>query len=190
MLVPVKKIGSDEILYYVDKNTGDIKENKEIMEVKPTVTFEYIVDAKTGDLKLIVPENMEFILNSNEVILRDKKPKYPKTYEECCKILNTCCTMPSRPGYKQGLFSKFQELIICRDAYWKFLTDWWEYPEGWKPNFKDGTMKYTIECHANIIIDCGNDMTQNVILVFPTKEMRDAFYENFKDLIEECKVFL
>ena len=32
--------------------------------------------------------------------------------------------------------------------------------------------------------------SDNVILAFPTKEMRDAFYENFKDLIEECKVFL
>ena len=30
----------------------------------------------------------------------------------------------------------------------------------------------------------------NSILVFPTKEMRDAFYENFKDLIEECKELL
>jgi hypothetical protein len=30
----------------------------------------------------------------------------------------------------------------------------------------------------------------NRILVFPTEEMRDAFYENFKDLIEKCKKFL
>ena len=30
----------------------------------------------------------------------------------------------------------------------------------------------------------------NVILTFPTEEMRDAFYENFKDLIEGCKELL
>ena len=30
----------------------------------------------------------------------------------------------------------------------------------------------------------------NHILSFPTEEMRDAFYENFKDLIELCKEFL
>jgi hypothetical protein len=28
------------------------------------------------------------------------------------------------------------------------------------------------------------------ILAFPTEEMRDAFYENFKYLIEECKELL
>jgi hypothetical protein len=28
------------------------------------------------------------------------------------------------------------------------------------------------------------------LLVFPTSEMRDAFYENFKELIEECKELL
>ena len=27
-------------------------------------------------------------------------------------------------------------------------------------------------------------------LAFPTEEMRDAFYENFKELIEECKELL
>ena len=36
---------------------------------------------------------------------------------------------------------------------------------------------------ANIIID-------NRILAFPTKEMRDAFYDNFKELIEMCKELL
>ena len=28
------------------------------------------------------------------------------------------------------------------------------------------------------------------ILTFPTKDMQDAFYENFKDLIEQCKELL
>jgi len=30
----------------------------------------------------------------------------------------------------------------------------------------------------------------NKILVFPTVEMRDAFYENFNELIEKCKKLL
>ena len=30
----------------------------------------------------------------------------------------------------------------------------------------------------------------NKILVFPTIEMRDAFYDNFKELIENCKELL
>ena len=31
---------------------------------------------------------------------------------------------------------------------------------------------------------------QHCLLVFPTKEMRDTFYKNFKDLIEQCKELL
>ena len=30
----------------------------------------------------------------------------------------------------------------------------------------------------------------NIILTFPTEEMRDTFYENFKELIEQCKELL
>ena len=33
-------------------------------------------------------------------------------------------------------------------------------------------------------------LESNTILAFPTKEMRDAFYENFEDLIENCKELL
>ena len=36
----------------------------------------------------------------------------------------------------------------------------------------------------------GKWYTDNKILAFPTEEMRDAFYENFKDLIEQCKELL
>jgi hypothetical protein len=32
--------------------------------------------------------------------------------------------------------------------------------------------------------------TNNTILAFPTEEMRDEFYENFKYLIEQCKELL
>lgn len=31
---------------------------------------------------------------------------------------------------------------------------------------------------------------QQCVLTFPTEEMRDIFYENFKDLIETCKELL
>ena len=31
---------------------------------------------------------------------------------------------------------------------------------------------------------------RNVILAFPTDEMRDAFYENFNELIGSCKELL
>ena len=61
----------------------------------------------------------------------------------------------------------------------------------WAPDYSDTLqIKYTI-CYIN-----GNKISrslstlESVPLSFPKEEMRDAFYENFKDLIEQCKDFL
>lgn len=112
------------------------------------------------------------------------KPTYPKTYEECCKILGLKDEVPTtNMWYKMGLILDFYELIICRDAYWEIAEDW-------KPDWinPDNTY-YTIMVKCNEICK-SQGHRHNTILVFPTPEMRDAFYENFKDLIEQCKELL
>lgn len=48
---------------------------------------------------------------------------------------------------------------------------------------------FTIHTFNNEIVKSGTSH-RNAILAFPTEEMRDAFYENFKDLIENCKELL
>lgn len=110
------------------------------------------------------------------------KPQYPKTFEDCCNVLQTYCSMHSRAGYKEEQIAWFQGLLICRDAYWKIAG------EEMKPDFSEnfiyaiGTYYGTIE--KRMVVGGGG------ILLFPTEEMRDAFFENFKDLIEKCKEFL
>jgi hypothetical protein len=49
--------------------------------------------------------------------------------------------------------------------------------------------KYVIYTSGNAICVCRFVLGHNV-LAFPTAEMRDAFLENFKDLIELCKELL
>lgn len=111
-----------------------------------------------------------------------KKRKYPKTYEECCKVLDWNPLNYDRTGYKFNLLCKLQVLLVCRDAYWKIAGDW-------KPNFNDETMKFIITTYrGDVYTTIVNNY--NRVLSFPTEEMRDAFYENFKDLIEECKELL
>ena len=44
--------------------------------------------------------------------------------------------------------------------------------------------------HESIKINKGCFTYSSRVLVFPTEEMRDAFYNNFKDLIEQCKELL
>lgn len=77
---------------------------------------------------------------------------------------------------------KFGELLICRDAYWKLAGDWKPYWSIYDHKFCIGTD------NDKVIEECVT--TGNRILAFPTKEMRDAFYENFNGLIEECKELL
>ena len=112
------------------------------------------------------------------------KPEYPKTFIEVLNFWH-----PDRQPeddyqrcYKKDLIEKFQDLLYARDAYWKIAGDW----------------KYDVnktEEYFYIVNKCGrivkeHYMNFNHILAFPTEEMRDAFYENFKELIEECKMFL
>lgn len=120
-----------------------------------------------------------------------KKPKYPKSYYECCKVLDTDCTAILRPGYKYRKFENFQKLLICRDAYWKIAGEQMGLGKSWKPDYVSlvNNEYFTIHTFNNEIIKSGTSH-RNAILAFPTEEIRDAFYENFKDLIEKCKELL
>ena len=125
--------------------------------------------------------------------------QYPKTYEECCKILNICpngdIVYAGNWVYGGDYLEKhlerirnFQKLRICRDAYWKIAGEQMGLGKPWKQDYND-------RCFI-IANNNGNIHTYeyheggNVILAFPTAEMRDAFLENFGHLIEICKELL
>jgi len=60
----------------------------------------------------------------------------------------------------------------------------------WKPDWENyDEYKYCLYITENSV-NKGIFYNDNHILAFPTEEMRDAFYENFKDLIESCKELL
>ena len=136
-------------------------------------------------------------LDEIEIVLGDKfelkikdgkyyavRKKYPKTYEECCDVLIPDCVEFNviLNGYNSVLLEEFGKLLICRDAYWKLA-------DNWKPDWNNISDKHCIYV-------VGKEMwskecqTRQCTLAFPTAEMRNAFYENFKDLIEQCKELL
>lgn len=126
----------------------------------------------------------------------NKKSKYPTTYDECRKIIDYHLTGATIIGYKKSLLENFQQLLICRDAYWKIAGEELGLDKPWEPNWKDETqVKYMITTFNNkleffssmhsYVVD-----RRNHILSFPTEEMLDAFYEIFKELIELCKELL
>lgn len=125
------------------------------------------------------------------------KPQYPKDYEECCKILN----IPFNGNIVYAgqwvyggkylekyldVLRKFQQLLICRDAYWKIYGEQMGLGKPWDPDW--GSLSTT---RAHIRIDKSRFVVYlSSILVFPTEKMRDVFRKNFKELIEQCKELL
>ena len=145
------------------------------------------------------PEGYQFkdengnVINATKIVLEKKKKEYPKTYEECAMllglgVLNELKHYNLNILYKKDLIVSFQKLLICRDAYWKIAGEEMGLEKPWEPNWGKGAC-YTICCNTNQIV-IGTDKFRNSILAFPTEEMRDAFYESFKELIEICKEFL
>ena len=137
------------------------------------------------------------VIEAKKIVLEKKKPKYPKSYSECLEILgyhSTNLLLIGEPkdfakvSHEEKKFTfltlQFWKLLVCRDAYWKIAGDW---------KLSIGIPFYYLYYNRqleNIKKDYADDIQGNVILAFPTKEMRDAFYENFKELINECKELL
>lgn len=137
------------------------------------------------------------VINATKIVLEKKKKEYPKTYEECCKVLGMTFDYPdirmvSTEEFK--LYSKFIQLKRCRDAHWKLYGKEMGLGKPWSPDYDSGVNKYGIIC-MNGVIQKSNPTTNwerhlNKVLDFPTPEMRDAFYENFTEEIEICKELL
>ena len=194
----------ETVMYETEENdiiyAHDIKNMK--TEEKPTI-LDPVIRADMVDFARAEKDRIElFVGNEFEIIQEDgkwfairKQPKYPKTYEECCKVLNLTKYPPTLAPNKSMFISQYEnfphyyeiqklaELLICRDAYWKIAGDW-------KPDWKKADeRKY---CIVNTEGNITNwvQKTTNKILAFPTEEMRDAFKENFDGDIDICKEFL
>ena len=122
-------------------------------------------------------------VENGKIILKPIKPKYPTTYVECKEMLD------ENIYYGFSVFMTLQNLIICRDAYWKIAGEQMGLGKPWEPDWLDETTKYGIQAYQNTVIK-DNFIRTNCVFVFPTPEIRDAFYDNFKDLIEQCKELL
>ena len=180
---------------YLQPHKEEIKaEDRLEIYADPAIDDDSKTDIIINGEKLIAPNGYTVktaTMDGNNLIVEyiKNKPQYPKTYEECSQIINKVAktTHELDIAYNPNLIYDFQKLLICRDAYWKISGEEMRLGEPWEPNFGEnfiyaiGTYYGTIE--KRMVVGGG-------ILLFPTEEMRDAFFENFKDLIENCKEFL
>ena len=125
--------------------------------------------------------------------MRDKKPKYPKNLDECLEILerneNTFVVSSS-----MGIpISSLAKLIVARGTYWKILGEEMGLNKPWKPDWKGDSwrqLKYCIIVNGDGELERRTTQFDRRIFAFPTEEMMNAFYENFKDKLEICKEFI
>lgn len=145
--------------------------------------------------EIILPKGYIFkdengnVINATKIVL-EKKKEYPKTYEECIGKLPINWDNKVE-GYKSEMLDSFQKLIICRDVYWTMAGEEMGLGKPWELSI--GTPIYYIYYNrtvGTIKNDYADDIQGNIILAFPTEEMRDAFKENFDPDIEICKELL
>lgn len=160
----------------------------------PAIDDDSKTDITIDGEKLIAPNGYTIktaTTNGDSLIVKymKNKPQYPKTYKECCEVLGINTMANDAQGYKADDIIRLQELLIYRDAYWKIAGEEMGLLEPWKPYWDNNQFKFLITRWRNDIIK-EIYTAKDCFLAFPTEEMRDAFFENFKDSIEECKEFL
>ena len=129
----------------------------------------------------------------------------PKTYGECCKILGLNDLINMHLSFMDEdtkiiastnyhaktliLLNCLTKLLICRDTYWKIAGEEMGLGKPWEPDWNNVSDKYCIYFVSGYAWskEC---QTRQCPFAFPTPEMRDAFYEIFKELIESVKELL
>lgn len=185
--------------------TDEMFEGKieEQIENKSNNTISKAVSSLNVDINIgLVPsgENRQEIVPSSgyKIVKEDckyflVKTTYPKTCIDCCEELGlTISMLPTACGYKSKEIDALQKLIVCRDAYRKIAGEEMGLGKPWEPKDELSTRNkiYDIRTYCDTIQKGCTEYPTNRLLSFPTEEMRDAFFENFKHLIEQCKEFL
>lgn len=164
-------------------NFFEIKKNENLEENK-FPSFEPMFKMN-DELEYKIPDGYEITeVSKDKVFIKPIKSKYPKTLGDCCKVIVDIGDY-QMCGYKHELLFNFQNLLICCGAYWKIAGEEMGLGKPWEPDWDNLSTN-----HEFIKINKGCFTYSSRLLVFPTTEMRDAFSENFKDLIEQCKELL
>ena len=205
---------NDSIEFCKENKNLEETHSKRDIDKSEFVIKHMILPNKVDDkLEYEIIDGYEFDkVDNNKIILKPIKSNYPKTYEECCEVLFNdksyaeyifipakVCTSYHRGDFITELpfeivpyettIRRFYKLLICRDAYWHIAGEQMGLGKLWKPDWNGHEFKYGLKFMGHRI-EKTSEMTISHVICFPTEEMRDEFYNNFKDLIEQCKEFL
>jgi hypothetical protein len=173
------------------EETMEEREEKAVNHVFDVEVISFDI-AQKDKYELDLQGKFKVVLRKGKYYVERIKPQYPKTYEECYAILNQNLDEHSVIGYRSTDVYNLQLLLICRDAYWEIAGEEMGLSEPWEPSANDEGKTHALYYNrcTDSLDKCEGLFESNAILDFPTEEMRDAFFENFKDLIEKCKELL
>lgn len=178
-----------ELVKKVKVNDMESCKGTEFEDIKK-VAYLSINDKDYADeIEVNLGDDYEYKFEMNRLYILKKKPKYPTTYEECCEIIHSDPNFYIDTHLYSGTLETLYKLLICRTAYWKIAGEEMGLGKPWEPNWSTSEPKYVLACACNGT-EKQWETTYCKTFAFPTEEMRDAFYNNFKDLIEQCKTLL
>lgn len=202
---------NDSINYFkINKNENleETQTKRDIDKAEFMIKHMILPNKMDDKLEYEIIDGYEFDkVENGKIILKPIKTEYPKTYKECCDVLfippyynlryhtyergyNEYATSNTLLSLQDKL-NTLGKLLICRKAYYKIAGEEMGLDKPWEPKRCYGEEIFFIYCDRVNGINIGRGFpTDNYLLTFPTVEMRDAFYKNFKDLIETCKELL
>ena len=153
------------------------------------------------EFKIQVPEGYEIDKEKStfeKIVFKRAGRKLPKKWEDLYKVggwfvdfhsdVVTSGSMHTGDSVKNRFPTKEEAEACLALSQLCQLRD--RYNDGWKPDWKNSTeTKYIIEINRDYITKTFYNHTKR-ILAFKTKNIRDKFLENFRDLIEIAKPLL
>lgn len=130
-------------------------------------------------------------IDTDTVRIVKKRPAYPKTYEEACKVLGFKEPDKHKINVHNSKYGSvlltFYKLLLCRDAFWLVAGQELKLEGNWKPDIANGVYTASIiNRSGNVVKDSGFDC-ENRILMFHSDDVRNKFLEYFGHLITVCK---
>lgn len=150
-----------------------------------------------------VPEGYELDKeqsNERQVVLRKIEDKRVSSWEDYCELMKgkDSCFVDMNGNVRSSHFlaapivEEFEdkEDAVTFAAFSRLLKLRKNWVGNWKPDWKNiAQIKYTIKVEENEIVDRSTN-TNSCALSFPTVEMRDEFFDTFRDLLEIAKPLL
>lgn len=169
--------------------------------------FWVLEEASTSEKELFIKKLNEqgYVYDPDDPRVIYKKDELPKTWEEFCKnnpikpnevfinngssIINDVFGSNERHKNIDANLLPSKEYAEAMLALCKLIQLRDCYNDGWKPDWNGVSNYYCIFYNkGNIELFVRN--TWSCVLAFKSKELRDEFYNNFKDLIKQAKLLL